>query len=607
MTQPSIDPLHLAAGSMRCDGIRRRSAMRRAALDLLYLGAVAVLLSCNTVPIVAAQHAPFTLTGTASYDDGTPAHDAVIALTDLESMKLVSVLTTNTLGFYQGVIPAGKYAFAVASGHGFAWIETQEVPSKNLRLTLSRSCHPLAGKVDGEARATRMNLERQSLSQGDTFVAPVQEDGSFSLCLPGGQYRVFLTGMALSVNTKLDLPTSSSLHIRSIASHDIKQGPSKIEGVDATLEKLVSDIIANNPKIIGLGEATHGTSEFFSSRGALTLELIRRADVRLLLFEFDAIASATLDDYVNGADVDPAKAVADLGFWISDTYEFLRFLSELREYNAATTKKVRIWGIDLQNTTHPVDVLIGHADQLSISAEEQATLKRLGKKGQDVQELSAAQRSGIDALLSRLRTPRSSSKQDVSIALAARSLASQLDYWTGDMGTWLRKRRDIGMASLATFLVTQVDTPRACLWAHDSHISKQPSEFMLGYHLASAVRYYSIGFYLYQGSTRAVDTAGEIGVISYPIPVAPKYTLEGVVMDEARMSEIAWLPLRNLPPRLRKWFETPRFSRELGAVYMSEDDMMTLHDNSAAFDAVVVIQTGHDSSPTPTGVRVFKH
>ena len=40
-----------------------------------------------------------------------------------------------------------------------------------------------------------------------------------------------------------------------------------------------------------------------------------------------------------------------------------------------------------------------------------------------------------------------------------------------------------------------------------------------------------------------------------------------------------------------------------GAIYIDEEDMLSLRNVPAEFDALVVIKTGHDSSPTPTGVR----
>jgi hypothetical protein len=79
--------------------------------------------------------------------------------------------------------------------------------------------------------------------------------------------------------------------------------------------------------------------------------------------------------------------------------------------------------------------------------------------------------------------------------------------------------------------------------------------------------------------------------------------LEGAVMAATGEPAIAWLPIHAFPPSLRKWIETPRYAREVGAIYIDEEDMLRLRNVAAEFDAVVVIKNGHETSPTPTGVR----
>lgn len=166
-------------------------------------------------------------------------------------------------------------------------------------------------------------------------------------------------------------------------------------------------------------------------------------------------------------------------------------------------------------------------------------------------------------------------------------------------------RRDAGMASLTNFIVAQIGAQRACLWAHAAHISREANTGRMGYQLSKipSLRYYGVGFYIYEGSARAWDPGAKIGVIPHEIPRAPSHTMESMIMEATGTPEIAWAPIRNLPPASRKWLEIPRFVRELGAVYVDTEDMMTLRNIPEAFDAVVVIKLGHDSSPTATGVR----
>jgi erythromycin esterase-like protein len=227
------------------------------------------------------------------------------------------------------------------------------------------------------------------------------------------------------------------------------------------------------------------------------------------------------------------------------------------------------------------------------------------RRGKDLGNLEPARRASLGALLSKLSVPRGTTRDDLLVAVAARSLDLQLHYWDGDMRGEYRRRRDSGMATLATLITSQLQVKRACLWAHDGHVAKQGNVPMLGQNLAAqfAGGYYNIGFYLYAGSARAWDATAKVGVISHPIPAAPLYTLEGAVMQLAGFPQIAWLPLRGLPARFRSWLNTPRLVREVGAVYIDADETLTLRNIPATFDAVVVIKNGRDSTPTPTGVR----
>jgi hypothetical protein len=451
-----------------------------------YVVVPGVLLACTGTPRAPASppsvalpgppvsHAAATLAGTAVYDDGAPAAGAWIAATNLKTGTRDAVLVSDGTGHFEAALSPGSYVLAVTTERGFAWIEEQVVPNMNAAIKLTRECNPLTGQAIVRQLATRVELSRISKWHGDVFVTDPHADGTFSLCLPDARYVATLSGGTLSLGTVVTLPTTTRLRLAGFAKRDIEQPPPAAHKLPADLARVVADIVRSGAQLVGLGEATHGTAEFVPIRGDLTFELIRHADLRALLFEFDAIAAAQLDDYINGGDVDISKALPALGFWITDTYEFTRFLEQLREYNASTSDRVRLWGVDVQNTALPVELLRANAAALSIPADEQDLLQRVGpNRGKPVGELTAVQRAKLDHTLSRLSTPRSASLDDVRIAIAARSLAIQLAYWDGDATALYSERRDAGMASLAQFIVAQTGVKRACLWAHDGHVTKQ--------------------------------------------------------------------------------------------------------------------------------------
>jgi erythromycin esterase-like protein len=212
-------------------------------------------------------------------------------------------------------------------------------------------------------------------------------------------------------------------------------------------------------------------------------------------------------------------------------------------------------------------------------------------------------------MLSKLSVPVGSSKLDTLLAVAARSLSVQVGYMDGDSDALYDDRRDSGMAQLASFVIGQTHAPRACLWAHNDHIGRRlGGSQTMGHRLMSSLsgRYYPVGFFFFEGSSRAWDAAGEIGVISHHLRPPPSFTVESALLEAAGHPDVGWFPIARLPTSLRRWLDTTRYVRELGAVFFGEDRAMILMDISAAFDAVVVIKTIHDSTPTPTGDRRAK-
>jgi erythromycin esterase len=541
------------------------------------------------------------VTGVATYQDGTPAAGARIALANPDNGSFVDVIVADRDGHFNAKVRDGDYAIAVAATDGFAWIAKQHVPAAELQISLSKECARLTSHVAGRQPAARLHLERRTHNTGDVFVTPIGTSGNVELCLPAGEYTAQVDTGLLSKITTFALPAAgTSVQFQGFPEADVKRAAPAVRGLRAAVSSIVDDFIASKARVIGLGESTHGTAELVSERGKLLFELVRRTDARVLLFELDAITSLALDDYINGGDVDLKKAIPDLGFWITDTEEFIHFLDDLRKYNATIEDKVHLWGIDLQNTTPPVNVLLANATALGISPAQQAIIKRLDKRAKAVLDLPTEERRDLDATLVRLSTPKSERRQDLILALAAKSLLLQLGYWDGEMVTWYAARRDVGMAELARFLMAQLHASHAVLWAHITHVSRDADDVSVGAHLAKDPDgYYGVGFYQYQGSARAWDAEGTT-IAGHAIPTAPPFTVEGAVMKATGMPEVAWLSLRALPPTLKRWLKLPRYVREVGAVFPWNNDLLTLRDIRASLDAIVVVRRGHDTTPTPT-------
>ncbi|MFI7612802.1 erythromycin esterase family protein [Nonomuraea terrae] len=101
--------------------------------------------------------------------------------------------------------------------------------------------------------------------------------------------------------------------------------------------------------LVGLGESTHGSAEFFSLRWRLTEFLIKELGFTMLAIEASAAAARAVDAYVTGGTGDPREALAGLGFWTLNTAEMLTVIERLREHNRTAARPVRFTGVDPQH------------------------------------------------------------------------------------------------------------------------------------------------------------------------------------------------------------------------------------------------------------------
>lgn len=72
---------------------------------------------------------------------------------------------------------------------------------------------------------------------------------------------------------------------------------------DVQLDALLARI--GNARVVALGEATHGTAEFYDMRARITRELIERKGFTVVALEADWPEAQRLDRYVRGTDVEP--------------------------------------------------------------------------------------------------------------------------------------------------------------------------------------------------------------------------------------------------------------------------------------------------------------
>lgn len=99
-------------------------------------------------------------------------------------------------------------------------------------------------------------------------------------------------------------------------------------------------------RVVALGEASHGTSEFFLLKHRLVRYLVEELGFRHFAMETPPRVAEVLDRFIQGGDAAPERVL----YWPWATAEYMRLLEWMREYNAGAPagERIRFHGIDPQ-------------------------------------------------------------------------------------------------------------------------------------------------------------------------------------------------------------------------------------------------------------------
>ena len=129
-------------------------------------------------------------------------------------------------------------------------------------------------------------------------------------------------------------------------------------------------------RIVLLGEATHGTSEFYRMRERISRELIVKKGFRFIAIEGDWPDAARVDHYVRHLEYPPSEWTAFARFptWMWRNNEVRDFVDWLRKHNAATKHESRVafHGLDLYSLYVSIRSVLNYLDQVDPDAAKVA-------------------------------------------------------------------------------------------------------------------------------------------------------------------------------------------------------------------------------------------
>ena len=112
--------------------------------------------------------------------------------------------------------------------------------------------------------------------------------------------------------------------------------------------------IIGNARVVALGEATHGTREFFEMKARMLRFLVERMGFNAFVIEANWPEGNRLDRYVRTGIGDPAELLSGLYFWTWNTQEVAEMIQWMRAHNAAGGN-VGFYGNDMQFVGMAID------------------------------------------------------------------------------------------------------------------------------------------------------------------------------------------------------------------------------------------------------------
>jgi erythromycin esterase len=335
--------------------------------------------------------------------------------------------------------------------------------------------------------------------------------------------------------------------------------------------KPISDVVGS-ARIVALGEATHGTREFFQFKHRMLEFLVSQMGFNLFAIEASEPDALAIDDYVLTGKGDPAAILENLGFWTWNTEEVLDMIRWMRAWNEdpAHDRKVRFYGFDMQNPaaarTRLRSWLTANAPGALPLLEKTAPLGIRGPK-----KLTADETKDVRAAISGLASSVDEAMPHDSEWQNARHLVDLLQQGLSLMtADDTSSVRDGAMADNIRWILDH-ESPRSkmVVWAHNGHVSAEHLPFAAGGTMGAHLRkvygdnLLIIGFVFNRGSFRAVDV--KKGLI--PQRAEP---LGANSFDRGLASAgppLFVLDLRRATGATRAWLSAPLPMRSIGAVY----------------------------------------
>jgi len=380
-------------------------------------------------------------------------------------------------------------------------------------------------------------------------------------------------------------------------------------------------------RVVLIGEASHGTHEFYHERAEITRRLIEQKGFAAVAVEADWPDALRVNRYVNGTGADTDAADALGGFrrfptWMWRNADVLDFVGWLRDFNESHPhhNRVGFYGLDLYSLQTSIEEVIHYLERVDPPAaararEHYSCFNEVAEPteyghGVALGLTHSCREDVVQTLLELRRRSRTYLHLDGVVAADEYFYAEQNARVAKDAEEYYRTMLDRRVSSwnlrdrhmfetleeLAVHLTRHRDSSKIIVWAHNSHVGNaaatemsQRGEFNIGeltrhHYRAEGVL---IGFTTYRGTVAAASDWGA--------PVERKTVRPGLGGSYEELFHRTGVPRFSLildDPAVRDACRGPLLERAIGVVYRPETERQSHYFRSQLpkqFDIVIHI------------------
>jgi erythromycin esterase-like protein/predicted phosphoribosyltransferase len=376
-----------------------------------------------------------------------------------------------------------------------------------------------------------------------------------------------------------------------------------------------------------LGEASHGTYEFYRERAEITKRLITEKNFTAVAVEADWPDAYRLNRYVRGAsdDVDAVEALADFRrfpTWMWRNTVMVEFIEWLRAHNDGLppgARKVGFYGLDLYSLHASMKAVLRYLEKVDPEAaararERYACFDHVGEDTQAyglmtrlnvsksceeevISQLLELQRRAADDLRHKGRLDDDLFYAEQNARLVKNAEAYYRSVFLVEVSSWNLRDRHMAetLDALASHLDRKAGRARIAVWEHNSHLGDaratemgQRGELNVGQ--LTRQKYAGdaalVGFVTHHGT---VTAASDWGKSAERKRVRPALAGSYEALFHAAGRD-RFLLILNESDLMAQQLRAPRLERAIGVIYRPETERQSHYFRarlSDQFDAVL--------------------